>query len=297
MTDSRSLIGQTVSHYRIVEKLGGGGMGVVYRAHDEQLGRDIALKVLSEAVLTNETARKQFRKEALALAKLSHPNIATVFEFGSQNDLDFLAMELIAGNSLGEKLKEGPLSVGEVQRLGIELAAGLSSAHDHSVIHRDLKPGNLFLTREGHLKILDFGLAKVLPPQLSADLTESTADSAVISGTVPYMSPEQLRGLPADTRSDIYAAGAVLYEMSTGRRPFPQSQSVELIGAILHETPLPPKSVNPNISPGLDALICKSLEKDPEQRYQSARELLAALEGAEVTAVVPAPKRSRWVSA
>src|ERR1700730_1706909 len=165
MADSQSLIGQTVSHYRIVEKLGGGGMGVVYRAHDEQLGRDIALKVLSEAVLTNEMARKQFHKEALALAKLSHPNIATVFEFGSQNDLDFLAMELLSGNSLGEKLKEGPLSVEEVQRLGIELAAGLASAHDNSVIHRDLKPGNLFLTREGHLKILDFGLAKVLPPQ------------------------------------------------------------------------------------------------------------------------------------
>ena len=214
------MIGQTVSHYRIIEKLGSGGMGVVYRAHDEQLGRDIALKVLSEAALTNETARKQFHKEALALAKLSHPNIATVFEFGSQNDFDFLAMELLSGNSLGEKLKEGPLSVGEVQRLGIELAAGLASAHDHSVIHRDLKPGNLFLTREGHLKILDFGLAKVLPPQLIADVTQSTTDSSVISGTVPYMSPEQLRGLPADTRSDIYAAGAVLYEMSTGRRPF-----------------------------------------------------------------------------
>jgi eukaryotic-like serine/threonine-protein kinase len=296
MADSQSLLGQTVSHYRIIEKLGGGGMGVVYRAHDEQLGRDIALKVLSEAVLSNETARKQFHKEALALAKLSHPNVATVFEFGSQNDLDFLAMELIVGNSLGERLKEGPLSVPEVQRLGIQLAAGLTSAHDHGVIHRDLKPGNLFLTRQGHLKILDFGLAKVLPPPLSADVTQSTTDSDVISGTVPYMSPEQLRGLPADTRSDIYAAGAVLYEMSTGRRPFPQSQSVELIGAILHETPLPPKSVNPNIPPGLDALICKSLKKDPEQRYQSARELLAALEGAEMTAVAPAPKRPRWVS-
>jgi eukaryotic-like serine/threonine-protein kinase len=295
MADSQSLIGQTVSHYRIVEKLGGGGMGVVYRAHDEQLGRDVALKVLSEGVLADETARKQFHKEALALAKLSHPNVATVFEFGSQNVLDFLAMELIVGNSLSERLKEGPLSVRDVQRLGIQLVAGLASAHDHSIIHRDLKPGNLFLTRDGQLKILDFGLAKVLQPPWSADITQSTAESTVISGTVPYMSPEQLRGLPVDTRSDIYAAGAVLYEMSTGRRPFPQSQSAELIGAILHETPPLPKSMNPDISATLDALICKSLDKDPEQRYQSARELLAALEGVEVSRAAPVLKRSRWI--
>jgi serine/threonine protein kinase/tetratricopeptide (TPR) repeat protein len=294
MAESRS-IGQTVSHYRILDKLGGGGMGVVYRAHDDQLGRDVALKVLSEGVLADETARKQFRKEALALAKLSHPNIATVFEFGSENGLDFLAMELIVGTSLSEKLKEGPLPVHEVQRLGAQLVRGLASAHDQSIVHRDLKPGNLFLTQDAHLKILDFGLAKVLQPLLSADVTQSTADSTAISGTVPYMSPEQLRGLPVDTRSDVYAAGAVLYEMSTGRRPFPQSQSAELIGAILHEMPALPKSVNPLVSPGLDALICKSLEKNPEQRYQSARELLAAIEGMESTAGAPVLKASRRI--
>jgi tetratricopeptide (TPR) repeat protein len=295
MAESPPLIGQTISHYRILEKLGGGGMGVVYRAHDDQLGRDVALKVLSEGVLADDPARRQFHKEALALAKLSHPNIATVFEFGSQDGLDFLAMELIAGKSLSEKLQEGPLSMPEVQHLGIQLAAGLVSAHDQSIIHRDLKPGNLFLTRDGHLKILDFGLAKVLQPQWSADVTQSTVDSTVVSGTVPYMSPEQLRGLPVDTRSDIYAAGAVLYEMSTGRRPFPQPQTAELIGAILHQAPPLPKSVNPNISASLEALICKSLEKNPEQRYQSARELLAALEEVDVVTAAPILKRSRRV--
>jgi eukaryotic-like serine/threonine-protein kinase len=297
MADSQSLLGQTVSHYHILEKLGSGGMGEVYRAHDEQLGRDVALKVLAAGVLADQAARKQFHKEALALAKLSHPNVAMVFEFGSQNGLDFLAMELIAGDSLSEKLKQGPLPVPEVQRLGIQLANGLASAHDQGVVHRDLKPGNVFLTRDGNLKILDFGLAKFIQPQWSGDVTQSTeAESTAISGTVPYMSPEQLRGLPVDTRSDIYAAGAVLYEMATGRRPFPQSQSTELIDAILHQTPPLPKSVNPDVSPGLQALICRALEKEPQRRYQSARQLHTALEGAETTAAAPVAKHSGWLS-
>jgi eukaryotic-like serine/threonine-protein kinase len=289
------MIGQTVSHYRILQQLGEGGMGVVYRAHDERLGRDVALKVLSTGVLADDAARKQFHKEARALAKLNHPNIATVFEFGSQDGLDFLAMELIVGTSLSEKLKEGPLAVPEVQRLGIELAEGLASAHDENVVHRDLKPGNLFLTRSGHLKIVDFGLAMIIRSE-NVDLTQSLAESTVISGTVPYMSPEQLRGLPVDVRSDIYAAGAVLYEMCTGKRPFPQSQSAELIGAILHQTPPQPKSVNPQVTPGLQALICKALEKEPKRRFQSARELLAAFEGTAATPVAPLRKRSFWVS-
>jgi tetratricopeptide (TPR) repeat protein len=273
------MIGQTLGHYRIVEKIGAGGMGEVYRAHDEQLDRDVALKVLPAGALADDAARKQFRKEALALAKLNHPNIETVFEFSSQDGVDFLAMELIAGSSLSEKLKEGPLAGNEIQRLGIQLAEGLTVAHDQGIIHRDLKPGNLFLTPDGRLKILDFGLAKIIHPELSADVTQSTvADSTTISGTVPYMSPEQLRGLPVDARSDIYAAGAVLYEMATRRRPFPQTQSAELIGAILHRTPPPPSAVNPHILPGLESAICKTLEKEPARRYQSARELRAALE-------------------
>jgi tetratricopeptide (TPR) repeat protein len=272
--------GQTLGHYRIVEKIGAGGMGVVYRAHDEQLDRDVALKVLPAGMLVDEAARKQFRKEALALAKLNHPNIETIFEFSTQDGVDFLAMELIPGGSLAEKLKKGPLAEKEVLRLGMQLAEGLAAAHDQGVIHRDLKPGNLFVTPDGRLKVLDFGLAKLLHGEPAGDLTRSvTTKSGTISGTVPYMSPEQLRGLPVDVRSDIYAAGAVLYEMATGRRPFPQSQSAELMGAILHEVPAPAGSVNPQISPDVQSVIAKTLEKAPERRYQSARELRAALEG------------------
>lgn len=295
--------GQTLGHYRIVEEIGAGGMGVVYRAHDEQLDRDVALKVLPAGMLVDEAARRQFRKEALALAKLNHPNIETVFEFNTQGGVDFLAMELIPGSSLGEKLEEGPFAEKEVLRLGMQLAEGLAAAHDQGVIHRDLKPGNLFITPDGRLKVLDFGLAKLLRTEYPGDVTQSvTTGSGTISGTVPYMSPEQLRGLPVDVRSDIYAAGAVLYEMATGRRPFPQSQSAELMGAILHESPPPVCSVNPQISPGVQSVISKTLEKKPERRYQSARELRAALEAqsagfAGATGLKPAAdakSASRW---
>jgi hypothetical protein len=273
------MIGKTLGHYRIVEKIGAGGMGEVYRARDEQLDRDVALKVLPAGTLGDDAARKQFRKEALALAKLNYPNIETIFEFGSRDGVDFLAMELIPGQPLGEKLKDGPLEQQEIVRLATQLADGLTAAHEQGVIHRDLKPANLFVTPDGRLKILDFGLARLVHPELAGDVTRSiTMETGTVSGTVPYMPPEQLRGLPADARSDIYAAGAVLYEMATGQRPFPQKQSAELMGAILHQAPPAPSSVNPHVSPGLESVIGKMLEKDPGQRYQSARELRIALE-------------------
>jgi tetratricopeptide (TPR) repeat protein/predicted Ser/Thr protein kinase len=273
-------VGRILSHYRIVEQIGAGGMGVVYRAHDEQLDRDVALKVLPAGTLADDAARRQFRKEALALAKLSHPNIATVFEFSSQEGMDFLAMELIPGRPLSERLLGGAMPQPEIVRLTTQLAEGLAAAHDQGVIHRDLKPANLFVTPDGRLKILDFGLAKHTPTSSGADLTRSiTSDTGTVSGTVPYMSPEQLRGLPVDPRSDIYAAGAVLHEMATGRRAFPQTQGAELMGAILYESPASARSVNKYVSPGLESIISKSLAKDPSQRYQSARELRVALEG------------------
>src|SRR5258707_1151802 len=273
------MIGQMIGHYRIVERIGAGGMGEVYRAHDEQLDRDVALKVLPSGTLTHEGARRQFRKEALTLAKLNHPNIETVHEFNSQSGVDFLAMELVPGSPLSHRLKSGALAELEVVGLGAQLAEALAVAHENGVIHRDLKPSNLMVTPDGRLKILDFGLALLLVPAQESDLTQSiTTTSTNISGTVPYMSPEQLRGLPVDARSDIYAAGTVLYEMATGLRPFPQSQSAELIGAILHETPDPPRSRNGRISPSLESVIMKALEKDPAQRYQSAREFRIALE-------------------
>jgi tetratricopeptide (TPR) repeat protein/predicted Ser/Thr protein kinase len=273
-------IGQVLGHYRIVEQIGAGGMGVVYRAHDEELDRDVALKVLPTGTLADDAARKQFRKEALALAKLNHPNIATVFEFSSQGGVDFLAMELIPGKPLSERLYGGAMPQPEIIRLATQLAEGLAAAHDQGVIHRDLKPANLFVTPDGRLKILDFGLARHAPTASGSDVTRSmTADTGTVSGTVPYMSPEQLRGLPVDPRSDIYAAGAVLHEMATGRRAFPQTQAAELMGAILYESPAPARSVNKYLSPGFESIISKSLAKDPSQRYQSARELRVALEG------------------
>ena len=296
MADSLSFVGQTVSHYRILEKIGAGGMGEVYRAHDEQLDRDVALKVLPAGTLADEVARKQFRKEALALAKLNHPNIETIHEFSTQDGVDFLVMELIPGAPLSARLKNGALPEKDVARLGVQFSEGLAAAHRQGIIHRDLKPGNLMITPDGRLKILDFGLAKLLHYELASDATQSaTIETSTVSGTLPYMSPEQLRGEAADARSDIYAAGAVLYEMATGQRPFPQAQAPQLMGAILHQTPPPPRSLNKDVSPGLESVILKALEKDPSQRYQSARELLVTLEGLSAGAApVVAPRRARW---
>jgi serine/threonine protein kinase/predicted Zn-dependent protease len=297
------MIGRTISHYRVIEKIGAGGMGEVYRAHDEQLDRDVALKILPSGLLADEAARKQFRKEALALAKLNHPNIETVHEFGSQDGVDFLAMELIPGDSLREKIKAGALAEREVVRLGMQLAEGLAAAHDQGIIHRDLKPGNLFVTPDGRLKILDFGLARLIHPEVANDVTRSiTVESGTISGTVPYMPPEQLRGEPTDARSDVYSSGAVFFEMATGQRPFPQTQGPQLMGAILHQSATSPTSLNQRITPGLESVILKTLEKEPSQRYQSARELRVALEGISFGSVASAPaiaqsasaQRSRW---
>ena len=273
------MTGHTFGHYQVLEKIGAGGMGEVYRARDLHLERDVALKILPAGLLGDEAARKQFRQEALVLSKLNHPNIATVFDFDSWDGRDFLAMELIHGVSLSERVKTGPLPEQETLRLGTQLAEGLSAAHAQGVIHRDLKPGNLMIMPDGRLKILDFGLAILTRPESDPDLTRSMVESEVVTGTIPYMPPEQLRGQRGDARSDIYAAGAVLYEMATGEMPFPQSQSAELIGAILHQSPRPASTLNSGITSELETVVMKCLEKEPSSRYQSARELLDALEG------------------
>lgn len=273
------MTGQILGHYRVLDQLGAGGMGVVYRAYDEQLDRNVALKVLPPGLLADEDARKRFRKEALALAKLNHPNVETIYEFGSQDGIDFLAMELIPGVPLNEKLKNGPLSERDLMRFGVQLADGLAAAHEQGIIHSDLKPGNIFITADNRLKILDFGLARLLKAGEDNDITQTiTAQSGAIAGTLPYMSPEQLRAEPTDGRSDIYAAGTVLYEMATGTRPFTQNQTAQLIGAILHTEPPRPETINPNIQPGIEAVITKALDKSPSERYQTARELRTALE-------------------
>jgi serine/threonine protein kinase/tetratricopeptide (TPR) repeat protein len=289
------MIGHRLSHYRIVEQIGAGGMGVVYRAHDEQLDRDVAIKVLPPGSLADDLARKRFRKEALSLARLNHPNVATVHEFGSQDGTDFLVTEFIAGLTLDVKLAKGPLPPDEVVRLGVQLAAGLAAAHQQAIVHRDLKPGNLRVTPDGRLKILDFGLAQFMPHASELGFTATATQSQDTSGTLPYMSPEQLSGEVADAATDIWSAGAVLYEMATGKRPFQQSVPALLINAILNQSPEPPSKINSAVPPPLDEVILKALAHDRARRYQSAAELGADLErpAALTSASVPIqPKRT-----
>ncbi len=267
------LVRSELGHYRIVEKIGTGGMGEVYRARDEHLARDVAIKVLPPGTLTDESARKHFHKEALILSQLNHPNVATIHDFDTQQGVDFLVMEYIPGITLSEKVAAGPLPEKEMLRLGVQLAEGLVAAHDRGVIHRDLKPGNLRLTGDGRLKILDFGLAKLWHPATASAVTESFSETQGMAGTLPYMAPEQLLGEEIDARTDLHAAGLVLYEMATGRYPFADVERSQLIGAILHRPPRPPTALNARLSPELERIIGKCLEKEPENRYQSAKEL------------------------
>ena len=292
------MIGQTLTHYRITEQIGAGGMGVVYLAHDQRLERDVALKVLPPGSL-DEAARKRFRQEALTLSKLNHPNIAIIFDFNTADQTDFLVTEFVSGITLDTKLLAGPLHQPEVIRLGIQLAEGLAAAHAQNIVHRDLKPANLRLTTEGRLKILDFGLAQLAHPDPDLALTISLNTTQQITGTLPYMAPEQLRGAPVDARSDIWAAGAVLYEMAAGKRPFPETTGPVLIDAILNRAPEPPIKLNPEISPGLENVILKTLEKDPARRYQSSKELQRDLERL-TSATAAAPARANqllWLAA
>jgi serine/threonine protein kinase/tetratricopeptide (TPR) repeat protein len=293
------MLDRTISHYRIVDKIGAGGMGVVYRAYDEQLERDVALKVLNRGTLANETARQRFRREALALGKLNHPNIETVYEFGSEDGIDFLVMELITGVALHYKLAGGAMPEKEVLRLGAQLADGLEAAHAQGIIHRDLKPGNIHITKDDRLKILDFGLAQWIPAGDQDNLAITVSKAHEIIGTLPYMAPEQLRGQRADQRTDIYSAGAVLYEMATGRRPHLQTSGPQLISAILERPLTAPSMHNPQITPALDSIIVKALDKDPNRRYQSARELQIDLErlSSGLTPVVQRRNRRRGLFA
>lgn len=272
---SGSLIGCQLGHYRIVEKIGEGGMGEVFLARDEHLGHDVALKVLPPG--TSDHARHLFRKEAHALSRLNHPNIVNVIDFDTQEGLAFLVMEYVPGLALDERVRQGILEESEVVRIGVQIAEGLAAAHAQGVIHRDLKPGNLRLTHDDRLKILDFGLAQStlrLGPLAS---TASVAGPADCSGTLPYMATEQLLGEPLDERTDIYAAGAVLYELCTGRPPFEQRLFTTLVDAILHKAPAPPSQIVRGISPTLEKIILRCLEKKAAQRFRSAKELAEAL--------------------
>ena len=287
-----SLINRELGHYRVIEKIGEGGMGEVYLAHDLHLGNNVALKVLAPG--RDEDGRKAFRKEAKALSRLNHPNIVTVLDFDTQDGLDFLVMEYIPGLALDERLKRGTLREKEVVRLGIQLADGLAAAHAQGVIHRDLKPGNMRLTLDDRLKILDFGLAATTFHLSPVASTMNFSGDIDCSGTLPYMASEQLLGHAIDGRTDIYSAGAVLYELYIGHPPFEQKLFTALVEDILHKTPAAPSQLKPGISPRLESVILKCLEKTPEKRYQSARELHKAIQHA-ATAAPPSPITS-WLS-
>src|SRR5208283_2342049 len=287
-----SLVARRLGHYLIAERIGVGGMGEVYRARDEHLDRDVAIKVLPPTTFSDESARKYFRKEALVLSKLNHPNVATIHDFDTQQGIDFLVMEYVQGVTLSERIANHALPEKEFTRLGLQLIEGLAAAHEQGVIHRDLKPNNLRLTPDGRLKILDFGLAKLAQPATQEAETESETRTG--AGTLPYMSPEQLQGETVDARSDIWAAGTVLYEMATGHTAFQEKIATATADAILHKPVAPPGRVAHDLSPQLEDIILKCLEKDPENRYQSAKELavdvrrLSALTtGASVRAAAP----------
>lgn len=284
------MVGQLLGHYRVAEEIGAGGMGVVYRARDEHLERDVALKLLPAAAPADSTARRRFRQEALALSRLNHPNIATVHDFATHEGVDVLVMEYIPGVTLSDRVRSGPLTPEDVVAIGTQLAAGLEAAHDQHVIHRDLKPGNLRLTPDGRLKILDFGLARLLEQSEGTSPTHTSTSLGQPPGTLPYMAPEQLRGEPPTMSTDIYSAGVALYELATGHRPFGGSQA-DIIEGVLHRDPKPASEVTRTVPAWLDAVIAKAMHKKPEARYRSARELLNDLQR-QGSATAAAPRRA-----
>ena len=294
------MVGQRLGHYLITEQIGAGGMGIVYRARDERLDRDVAVKVLPAGSVSDETARKRLRKEALALSRLNHPNIETVYDFDTQQNVDFLVAELIPGVSLDHKLAAGALQEKEIVRLGTQMVQGLEAAHEAGIVHRDLKPANLRTTLDGRLKILDFGLAQDFAKPGTDFVTISKSYAEGISGTLPYIPPEHLQGEKVGPRGDIYSAGAVLYEMATGRTPFQEKSGPLLMEAILNRPPAAPTAVNRQVSPALEAVILKAMEKDPDRRYQSVRELrvdLERLSSTTIPAIRKAPGRRKvWTT-
>jgi TolB-like protein/tRNA A-37 threonylcarbamoyl transferase component Bud32 len=263
--------------YEVIAPLGAGAMGEVYRARDTRLGREVAIKVLSAVAIDDADARRRFRGEGVALCRLSHPNVAAVFDVGNEEGTDFLVMELIPGASLAERLSEGPTPEAEVLPLSLQLAEGMAAAHEGGIIHRDLKPANIRVTPEGRLKVVDFGLALELEPSATLESMATMTLPGQVAGTLAYMAPEVLSGARADTRSDVFSLGVVLYELATGRHPFPGESVIERLNAIANRAAAPPRTLRPELPEGLDAVILHAMHREPSQRPASAGDVLAAL--------------------
>src|SRR5215472_12572877 len=292
--------GSKLGPFAIQAHLGAGGMGEVYRARDARLGRDVAIKVLPASFASDADRLRRFEQEARAVAALNHPNILAVHDIGAQDGTPYIVTELLEGRTLREQLDDGALPVRKALDYAEQISQGLAAAHGRGIIHRDLKPENVFCTKDGRVKILDFGLAKqALSPAAHAAATmsgetipDAQTEPGQVMGTVGYMSPEQVRGAPADHRSDIFSLGAILYEMLSGKRAFKRDTAAETMTAILKEEPPELSGTNPSIAPGLDRIVHRCLEKEPAQRFQSASDLgyaIEALSGTTKSVALPEP--------